>query len=266
MFFSATLAEKIQPFLKKYLESPIFIEIKDDSKLNIEHIWIPLKYKEKMDMLDNLLNIINPYICIIFCNKKGDVNSVYGHLKDQGKSVAMISGELSIRERKHILKEANDLKYQYIVASDVASRGIDIDGVSHIINFDLPRDFEFYLHRAGRTGRMNYTGTVYSFYKDLDGDYLDFLSKNGIEPTYKDIKGGEIVDFKGRNTRQKRVRPLNEIEKSAIKHIAKPTKVTPGYKKKRQKEIDKLTNQFYRTKNYKEHYEAVRKRKESKTK
>ncbi len=266
MFFSATLAEKIQPFLKKYLESPIFIDIKDDSKLNIEHIWIPLKYKEKMDMLDNLLSIINPYICIIFCNKKGDVNTVYAHLKDQGKSVAMISGELSIRERKHILKEANDLKYQYIVASDVASRGIDIDGVSHIINYDLPRDFEFYLHRAGRTGRMNYTGTVYSFYKDLDGDYLDFLSKNGIEPTYKDIKGGEIIDFKGRNTRQKRVRPLNEIEKSAIKHIAKPTKVTPGYKKKRQKEIDKLTNQFYRTKNYKEHYEAVRKRKESKTK
>lgn len=266
MFFSATLAEKIQPFLKKYLEHPIFIEIKDDSQLNIEHIWIPLKYKEKIDVLDSLLEVINPYICIIFCNKKNDVIEICKHLKDLGKEVAMIQGDLSVRERKHILKEANELKYQYIVASDIASRGIDIDGVSHIINYDLPRDFEFYLHRAGRTGRMNYSGVVYSFYKDLDNEYLDYLSKQGIVPVYKEIKGGEIVDFKGRNTRKQRVKPLNEIEISARKHIAKPKKVTPGYKKKMKKEADALATRFYKTKNYKEHYEAVRQRKESKGK
>ena len=266
MFFSATMSEEIKPFLKKYLSNPIFIEIKDDSSLNIEHIWIPLKYKEKDNVLDSLLSVINPYICIIFCNKKGDVFKLYSHLKELGKSVCMISGEMSIRERKHTLKEINDLTYQYIVASDVASRGIDIDGVSHVINYDLPQDFEFYLHRSGRTGRMNYSGIVYSFYKDIDNEYLDFLNKHGIEPVYKEIKNGELIDFKGRNTRLKRVKPLNEIEKSARKHIAKDKKVTPGYKKKREKEIEKLTNKMYRTKNYKEHYAAVRQRKENKNK
>jgi len=264
MFFSATLSETITPFLKKYLSNPIFIDIKDDSSLNISHIWIPLKYKDKQVMFDNLINIINPYICVIFVNKKADVLSLYSHLKELDKSVCMISGEMSTRERKHTLKEINDLKYQYVVASDVASRGIDIDGVSHVINYDLPQDFEFYLHRSGRTGRMNYSGTVYSFYKDIDNEYLDFLNKHGIEPVYKDIKNGELVDFKGRNTRVKRVKPLNEVERSARKHIAKDDKVTPGYKKKRERKIEKLTNQMYRTKNYKARYAAIRARKEGK--
>jgi len=264
MFFSATLNEILQPFVKKYLSNPIFIDLNNDKSLNIEHIWIPLKYRTKLELLDHLLEIINPYLCIIFCNKKGDVIELTNHLHDLGKEVAMIQGDLTQRERKHVLKEAADLKYQYIVASDVASRGIDLDGVSHVINYDLPNDFEFYLHRSGRTGRMNYSGTVYSFYKDLDGDYLDFLNKNGIEPIYKDIKGGQIVDFKGRNTRKKRVKPLNEEEKRAIAHVAKPKKVTPGYKKKMKRQIDEITGKLYKTKNYRENYQRIKSKKAAK--
>lgn len=264
MFFSATLNEILVPFIKKYLSNCLFIDLNNDKQLNIKHIWIPLKYKEKLDVLDSLLSIINPYLCIIFCNKKDDVVTLTNHLHDLGKEVATIHGNLSQRERKHILKEAQDLKYQYIVASDVASRGIDLDGVSHVINYDLPQDFEFYLHRAGRTGRMNYSGEVYSFYKDLDSDYLDFLNKNGIEPVYKDIKGGEIVDFKGRNVRKKRVKPLNEEEKKAISHVAKPKKVTPGYKKKMKREISEITGKLYKTKNYKENYQRIKANKKAK--
>ena len=264
MFFSATLNEILQPFIKKYLNHPIFIDLNNDKQLNITHIWIPLKYRTKLEMLDHLVNIINPYLCIIFCNKKGDVIDVYKHLHDDlDKEVAMIQGDLTPRERKRILTEASNLKYQYIVASDLASRGIDIDGVSEIINYDLPSDFEFYLHRSGRTGRMNYSGTVYSFYKDLDNDYLDYLNKNGITPVYKDIKGGQIVDFKGRNVRQKRVKPLTEEQKAALKHIAKPKKVTPGYKKKIQKEAQALTDRLYKNKNYRMRHEAIKNRKKN---
>jgi ATP-dependent RNA helicase CshB len=265
MFFSATLNEILIPFVKKYLNGPIFIDLNNDHDLKIEHIWIPLKYRTKDEMLDHLLDIINPYLCIIFANKKGDVIRLYDHLKnDLGKEVAMIQGDLTQRERKHILKEAQDLKYQFIVASDLASRGIDIDGVSHVINYDLPNDYEFYLHRSGRTGRMNYSGTVYSFYKDLDNDYLDFLNKNGIEPIYKDIKGGQIVDFKGRNTRKKRVRPLTAEEKMALAHVSKPAKVTPGYKRKIKRQVAEITGKLYKTKNYKENYQRIRERKEAK--
>lgn len=232
MFFSATMAESIQPFIKKYLQSPEFIDIKDNSELNITHIWIPLKYRERIDMLDALINIINPYLCIIFANKKETVLELSKTLRAKGIKVGEIHGDLSPRERKRVLNEAAALKYQYIVASDLAARGIDIDGVSHVINYEIPKDFEFYIHRSGRTGRMNYTGEVYSFYDDLDDVYLDNLNKKGVNPIYKVIKNGELCDYRGRDSREKRVRPISEEEKRAKAVIKKPTKVTPGYKKK----------------------------------
>lgn len=249
MFFSATISEKILPFVKKYLDSPEYIDIKNQDKLNIEHIWIPLKHKERKDLLLELMNVINPYLCVIFANKKENVIDVARFLRSNGYKVGEIHGDLSPRERKRLLAEANDLKYQYIVASDLAARGIDIDGVSHIINYEIPRDFEFYVHRSGRTGRMNYTGIVYSFYDDLDNVYLDNLSKKGIVPVYRVIKNGEIVESKGRNARADRVKPINEVQRKARSFVKKPTKVTPGYKKKMKAQIDEVASKIYASQN-----------------
>lgn len=245
MFFSATISEKILPFVKKYLDSPEYIDVKNQDKLDIEHIWIPLKYRERNEMLLSLMEIINPYLCIIFSNKKENAINLARFLRENGYKVGEIHGDLSPRERKRFLTEANSLKYQYIVATDLAARGIDIDGVSHVINYEIPRDFEFYVHRSGRTGRMNYTGIVYSFYDDLDNVYLDNLSKKGIVPIYKIIKNGEIVDSKGRNARADRNRPLNEVERKARSFVKKPTKVTPGYKKKMRAEINEVAKKIY---------------------
>lgn len=246
MFFSATMSEKVLPFIKKYLDNPKMIDIKDNSELNITHIWIPLKHRDRLEMLESLLSIINPYLCIIFCNKKETVISLANALRNRGIACGEIHGDLSPRERKRVLKEAQDLKYQYIVASDLAARGIDLDGVSHVINYEIPKDFEFYIHRSGRTGRMNYTGEVYSFYTELDDVYLDSLNKKGVNPIYKVIKDGEIQDYKGRNTREKRVKPLNEGQKRARKILHKPDKVTPGYKKKLKKMQDELSVKLYK--------------------
>ncbi len=165
-----------------------------------------------------------------------------------------IHGNLEKRVRARVLKEVESLKYQYIVASDLASRGIDIDGVSHIINYDIPRDFEFYLHRSGRTGRMNYTGVVYSFYDELDNEYLNNLASKGIKPEYKDIKNGEIVDTKERESRKNRERPINEKIRQAIKYVPKSDKVKPGYKKKRQEKIKKITKKIYQEEARKKFY------------
>lgn len=244
MFFSATLAESIQPFVKKYLSNPEFIDIKDDSELNITHIWIPLKYRDRFEMLESLMNIINPYLCIIFANKKETVLELAKKLREKGIKAGEIHGDLSPRERKRILKEASELKYQYIVASDLAARGIDIDGVSHVINYEIPKDFEFYIHRSGRTGRMNYTGEVYSFYDDLDDIYLDNLNKKGVKPIYKVIKNGELLDFRGRDSRAKRVKPETDEEKRARAVIKKPSRVTPGYKKKLREKQKSFANQL----------------------
>lgn len=254
MFFSATMNESILPFIKKYMPNNKFIEIKNFNELQIEHYWIALKHKSPDERLLELLDIINPYLCIIFCNKKETVEHVATLLKQRKLSVTEIHGNLDKRSRKQVLNDINNLKYQYIVASDLASRGIDIDGVSHVINYEIPKDFEFYLHRSGRTGRMNYTGVVYSFYTDLDAEYLDNLEGRGVVPTYKDIKHGEIVDFKGRNIREKRLKPLNEKEKIARSLIKKPTKVTPGYKKKMREEIKKISKKLYKAENKKRYY------------
>ena len=252
MFFSATIAEGVLPFIKKYLDNPLYIDLKNDKSLAINHYWLPVKHKTKLELLDSLIKIINPYLCVIFCNKKETVNEVYAHLASQKLEVGMIQGGMDKRSRKQFLKQSDRLKFQYIVASDLAARGIDIDGVSHIINYDIPYNFEFYLHRSGRTGRMNYSGDVYSFYTELDNEYLDNLAKNGIEPIYKDIRQNEIVDYKGRDSRKQRIKPKTEIYKIAKKHVAKPKKVTPGYKKKMKKKVDEIASRLYAKKDYQE--------------
>ena len=239
MFFSATIKEAILPYLKKYMTNVEFIELADDNKLQIKHIWIPIKYRDKYDLLKDLLNTFQPYLCIIFLNKKESVIELAKKIADDGYFVGQIHGDITPRERKRIIQDANNLKYQFIIATDLAARGIDIPGVSHIINYDLPRDYEFYLHRSGRTGRMHNDGIVYSFYEDIDNDYLDNLNKKDITPEYYEIKNKELVPYKGRNTRQDRLKPKTDYQKEAAKYIPL-TKKKPGYKKKRQKQIDDL--------------------------
>ncbi len=237
MFFSATVSNKILPFVKKYLDTPEYINILEDTKLNIKHIWIPLKHKERYDVLKGLLNNIQPYFAIIFANKKETVIELSKKLKTDGFDVYEMHGDLTASERKRVLADANKAKFQYLVATDLAARGIDIDGVSHVIQYEIPLDYEFYIHRSGRTGRMNYSGTVYTIYEELDNEYLDNLAKKDVTPEYYEIKGDEIIPYKGRNTRAQRIKPKTNYEQIAAKFVPKATKVTPGYKKARQQVI-----------------------------
>jgi len=254
MFFSATIREEILPFLKKYLGSNDFINIKDTSSLNIEHIWIPIKHRDRYELLLKLMHEINPYLCLIFCNTKTVAIELAGQLQSEGYKVGEIHGDLSSRERKRVMADATALRYQYIVCTDLAARGIDIDGVSHVINYYIPRDFEFYLHRSGRTGRMNYSGICYSFYGALDDEYLDNLKAKGIKPGYMDLKEKGLVPYKGRNSRSERVKPTSEYDRKAAKAIKKPRKVTPGYKKKLKEKRDKYSSQLKKAANPKKKY------------
>lgn len=244
MFFSATMAESILPFIKKYMTNVEFLEIQNNNDAQIKHIWIPLKYKDRYEQLTNLLGCVQPYLCIIFANKKETVVELASKLASNGYFVGVMHGDLTPRERKRVLQECNKLKYQYLVATDLAARGIDIEGVSHIINYELPYDYEFYLHRSGRTGRMHNDGIVYSFYEDIDNSYLDNLAKKKVKPEYFEIKNGELVEFKGRNTRADRIKPKTDYQKQAAKFVPKATKVKPGYKKKRQAEIDEIAKRL----------------------
>lgn len=244
MFFSATMENRVLHFAKKYLSNPHMIEIKDTNDTQIEHIWIPLKHKNRLDMLMNLLNIIQPYLAIVFANTKEKVIEIGKELSSRGYFVGLMHGDLSPRERKRVLNDCKTLKYQYLVATDLAARGLDIEGVSHIINYELPYNYEFYLHRSGRTGRMHRDGIVYSFYEDVDDTYLDNLAKKKISPKYYEYKNGEFIPYKGRATRAARVKPKTDYQKEAAKFVPKPKKVSPGYKKKMQAKIDDIASRL----------------------
>ncbi|MDE6584089.1 MAG: DEAD/DEAH box helicase, partial [Anaeroplasmataceae bacterium] len=224
MFFSATMEDKILHFAKKYLNNPHIIDIKDSFETQIKHIWIPLKHKERIDMLKILLSTIQPYLAIIFANKKETVMEIAKELVSQGYFVGVMHGDLSPRERKRVLNDCKSLKYQYLVATDLAARGIDIEGVTHIIHYELPYNYEFYLHRSGRTGRMHRDGIVYTFYEEVDDAYLDNLAKKKITPEYFEIKNGELIPYKGRATRAARVKPKTDYQKEAAKFVPKPKK------------------------------------------
>lgn len=136
----------------------------------------------------------------------------------------------------------NKFFFVYVVASDLMSRGIDIEGVSHVINYNIPSDLDFFIHRAGRTGRAGLTGECITIYNNKDEEKLQALENRGIEFNHKDIKGNELVEVKDRNKRQNRQKivaehNLTEKLKSKVK-VSK--KVKPGYKKKYKYKMDKL--------------------------
>lgn len=250
MVFSATIPEKIRPFLRKYMNNPdeIFIKPKELSSLNIEHIFIPVKSKDNKTNLIDLMKSINPYIAIIFCNKKEVVDEVVSFLFSSGYKVAKLHGGISSRERKQVMNRINRAEYQYVVASDIASRGIDIDGVSHIINYELPKEMEFYIHRTGRTGRAKYTGLAISFYSPKDEAYLDFLERKGIKIFYKDIKNDTLVDRRIRNERTRRKQTFIPVDGNKL-NVKKNKKVKPGYKKKYNAELKRAKKKDLRNKN-----------------
>jgi len=250
MVFSATIPEKIKPFLRKYMNSPKEVNIKprELSSLNIEHILIPVKSKDNKTLLLDLVKSINPYIGIIFCNRKETVDEVVSFLHTNGVKAAKLHGSISPRERKQLMKRINKAEYQYIVASDIASRGIDIDGVSHVINYELPKEMEFYVHRSGRTGRASYEGQAISFFRPSDGEYIDFIESKGIKINYKDIKNNELVDRRERNERVKRVHIVTKASGDSLNVKRRNAKVKPGYKKKYSKDLKKAQTRNYRKK------------------
>ena len=250
MIFSATIPERLKPFLRKYINKPIMVEVHPEeiSNLNIKHYFIKTREQDRFVLLKKVLEVINPYMGIIFCNTKESADLVYNWMKERNENVTVFHGDIDYRKRKQIIKRINSLEFQYIVATDILARGIDIVGVSHIINYELPRDFEFYIHRSGRTGRIDFDGVAISLYEFNDNTYLDKLETKGVRCEYKAIRNGALVDGSIRKSREKRIRPENELDYEAKRKVKKPKKIKPGYKKKYQAAVDKEKKKLARKK------------------
>ena len=240
--FSATIPDNLKPFLKKYMENPEFIQVdpKQKTAKNIEHVLIPLRHRDKVDLLYKLLMIYNPYLSIVFTNTKKMADEVAYKLTEKGLKVGIIHGDLPPRERKKMMNQIRNLEFQYIVATDLASRGIDIEGISHVINYELPEDLNFYIHRSGRTARASFSGISAVLHDERDEEKISKLEKMGLTFINMDIEKGELVEIHDRNVRKNRKKTVT-IEKAVVQKVKKPKKVKPGYKKKWKAEVQKET-------------------------
>ncbi|UUV99495.1 DEAD/DEAH box helicase [Vagococcus luciliae] len=235
LVFSATIPVKLKPFLKKYMDNPVVEHIKPTSVISdtIENWVISTKSKDVEQVVYDLLTIGHPFLAMVFANTKQKVDEITDFLKEKGLKVAKIHGDIPPRERKRVMKSIQNLDYQFVVATDLAARGIDIEGVSHVINAEIPKDLEFFIHRVGRTGRNGLPGIAITLYEPKDEAALAELEKLGIRFEPKAIKKGEIVDHYDRNRREQRSRTQKQLDPSMIGMVKKQKKkVKPGYKKK----------------------------------
>ncbi len=256
MVFSATIPEKLQPFLRKYMTNPRHVQVDPHQATakKVEHRIVPLRHREKISFAIDLAKSLNPYFALLFTNTKEEADELADAMIAAHLNVERLHGGLHPRERKQTMKLVNDLKVQYLVATDLAARGIDIVGVSHIINFDLPKDLDFYIHRVGRTARAGADGIAYTIYEQKDQHAIEQLKKRGITFAYYDFKNDELVQLDrpplGISERRKRVDKLEgskdakQEQRTGGKAIARPKKVKPAYKKKaREKQLQELKRQ-----------------------
>ncbi|MBR3208598.1 MAG: DEAD/DEAH box helicase, partial [Bacillus sp. (in: Bacteria)] len=245
LVFSATIPEKLKPFLKKYMDNPKYahVEPRRITAENIQHILVPSKQRDKLKLLHEMVTNVQPYLGIIFANTKTTVDEIASFLQEKGMKIGVLHGGLTPRERKKVMKQIEDLEFTYIVASDLAARGIDIKGVSHVINYELPSDLDFYVHRVGRTARAGSSGIAMTIYELADEDALIQIEKMGVVFENKTIVHGEWRDADDRLKRQRRKKAPNEIEEKAKRLVRKPKAVKPGYKKKMTREMDKIKRQ-----------------------
>lgn len=245
LVFSATIPQRLEYFFRKYLQNPLHVKIEDQlSPETMEHYFVALKHRNEADLILQIADIMQPYLAIIFANGKKAADQLHVALLERGLQAGLLHGGISPRERKRILKDIQNLRFQYIVATDLASRGIDIKGVSHVINARLPKEENFYIHRVGRTARAGMEGTAINLYNQDDLKLIEKLEQNGLPVRYADVKNGEWREAKPWDGRRPRKRTSEDIDKEAWKHVRKTTRVKPGYKKKMKKQQEIIKKQL----------------------
>ena len=179
MLCSATLNEEVRKLGRKLTKNCALIDINPD-KATVEKIkQICLKTTEeyKNRAVEALIKRLNPYLAIVFCQSKERTKELGDWLSTQGLNVDVLHGDMSPAKRKTVMKSFRDAKIQVLVASDIAARGLDVEGVTHVINYDIPHDVDWYVHRIGRTGRAGNDGTAITLYTPDELKWLRNIEK-----------------------------------------------------------------------------------------
>lgn len=253
LVFSATIPQKLKPFLKKYMTNPVEIVIDNEAVVSdhISNKLLSTKGQNALDLLYNVLTIGQPYLAMVFANTKQYVEKITYDLRERGLKVAMIHGDVPARSRKQIMKQIQNMEYQFVVASDLAARGIDIEGVSLVVNMEIPKELDFFIHRVGRTGRNGLSGEAITFYTPEDDKAIVLLEKRGINFKPVVYKNGELQETFDRRRREQREKTPDTTPDAVITGMVKKAKKTvkPGYKRKLNEQIKQRQRQQKRAAN-----------------
>lgn len=205
LLFSATMPEQIQSLAKRYMKKPEIIRIKAKRITldEIEQVVFETTDRGKFNALLNQLKETEPFLAIIFCRTKRRANKLNEQLKGKGLLSEELHGDLTQGKREKVMKLFREAKIQYLVATDVAARGIDVEGVTHVFNYDIPMDTESYVHRIGRTGRAGETGIAITFITQKDFHEMRSIEKE-LNLTIKHINLVEKDDSRQRTDRTNR--------------------------------------------------------------
>ena len=179
MLFSATIPKTIQLLANRYMKNPVQVFIQNQNVIldEIEQIAVKTTDRRKQDTLCQLLNEAKPFLAIVFCRTKRRASALNHALRKKGYNSDEIHGDLSQARREKVLKDFKNARLELLIATDVAARGLDIEGITHIFNYDIPRDSESYIHRIGRTGRAGQTGIAVTLVTPKDEDNLYKIEK-----------------------------------------------------------------------------------------
>lgn len=201
VMFSATMPKAIMEIAKNFQKNAEIIKVvrKELTVKNIEQYYYEVRPKNKNELLCRLIDIYNPRLSVVFCNTKRQVDELISELKGRGYFADGIHGDMKQAQRDRVMADFRSGKTEILIATDVAARGIDVDDVDVVFNYDLPQDEEYYVHRIGRTGRAGREGVALSFVsgkeayklKDIER-YCKTKIKAKPVPSMDDVKNTKL--------------------------------------------------------------------------
>lgn len=236
LLFSATMPKKIKDLAKNYMGDYELLAVEKKSLTTnlTEQIYFEVKRYAKFEALCRIIDIEDDFYSIVFCRTKRDVDEVASHLNERGYDAGVIHGDISQGQREKTLTKFRNKKINILVATDVAARGVNVDNLTHVINYSLPEGPESYVHRIGRTGRAGNKGTAITFITPNEFRQLTYIQratktdiKKGLVPSVK-----EIIEIKEQKIKAELNELLNEKVDSKFNEWA-----TSLVEKKNSKEI-----------------------------
>lgn len=235
MLFSATMPSKVRGLAARYMHKPTDIRIQTPNITldEIKQVIVEVPEPEKINKLCSLMEEYRPYLAIIFCHTKKRAMAVTGALVQKGYAADELHGDLSQPQREQVMRRFRDAKIQILVATDIAARGLDVEGVTHVFNYDVPRDVDSYIHRIGRTGRAGEKGMAITLIDPHEQPYVRMI-EHGISVSIEKhkVSGHRFVTRDKRLPERKTFRPIGserfakdlEMKEGTDLAFAKPAK------------------------------------------